>query len=363
MKMNRKPSCGMYCCGVMLLLMLIYIAGHFVANEIAESAVFLTTNNILLESTYELHSKECNAFLQSDPRAAHYLENITKTPLLPGCFGGGNNQKIILKENDDYDFLILTDYIRPHGFGIENLNPRWKFRTEAYFSFYRIHKDMSHEVRTEFLGSFGTNLYDAWDGTWSQDTHKISISPDGKYIIMSARAVDSRSLGEFRNKPVLLVWKIGDNVVEKDIVNRYGKKIPIIIKTEEELEREKQEEEKKKEELEKKLDEEYLKLAQNVSPNSKPDHPEKVEATLIDDTSVKLTWWRARGANAYHIYQMKTEGTANYWVKIGSAGITPREFVVTGLSPNTTYYFAVESVNSTTGAISEYRKSAHLTTP
>ena len=233
---NNNFSCKNCCLVTLLISVLLIIVGRQVSIMIAERAVFLTTDNLTLESTYELLSKDYNEFLQNDPRAAHYLENITKTALLTGAFRGG---KIVLKENDDYDFLILTDYVRPRGFGIVNLvDPRWKFRTESYFSFYRIHKDMPHEVRTEFLGSFGTNLYDAWE--WSADKHRIFISPDGKYIIMCARGVDSRSLGKFRNKPVMLVWKVGHPVEEKGIVNRIGNKIPIIIKTEKEMEMERE---------------------------------------------------------------------------------------------------------------------------
>ena len=128
-------------------------------------------------------------------------------------------------------------YIRVRGSPI-GFDIRASFKDKSHFSFYRIQKDIRdgkpYVVKTEFLGSIETNLYGAWIGY----TNEISISPDGKYIIMNAHTVNSRSHGEFRNKEVLLIWEIGDNVVEKDIVDSTGKKIPIIIKTEEEREKE-----------------------------------------------------------------------------------------------------------------------------
>jgi ankyrin repeat protein len=106
--------------------------------------------------------------------------------------------------------------------------------------------------------------------------------------------------------------------------------------------------------LESKLDEQY---ANDPFFIKQPEPPHNLYAKPLNATSVKLTWNRARGANAYHIYQMQTAGTANFWVKLGSVEITPREFDVTGLSPNTTYYFQVESVNSKTGAVSKKKAS------
>jgi len=210
---------------------------YYNANEIAESTIFLKTDNIKLVNSYDYFSP------QNDPRTACYFEKENKTLVLSNYSVGRTIQysdgKIILKESDDYDFLVRLEYLRARGLYI-NIDVERKFRDESYFSFYRIHKDVSKdkpvEIRTEYLGSIHTNMYGAWYAKGSSS--RISISPDGKYIVMNAGAVNSRSLGKFRNKGVLLVWEIGDNVLEKDIVDSTGKKIPIIIKTEEELEKE-----------------------------------------------------------------------------------------------------------------------------
>lgn len=224
---NRKTSCQsccLGCCGIVLLFFLVCIAWYYRANEIAESTIFLKTENLKLIKTYDLLT------IPNTPRTECYFEKVNRTTINP--FSYLNAGTIVLKESDD-----LIAYVDDSRLCLVIYDPYKKFGYESKFSFYRILKnrmaDNSIEVKTVFLGSIHTNLYGEWRRRGNRN--KISISPDGKYIIMNAHAVDSRSHGEFRNKHVLLIWEIGDNVVEKDIVDRNGKKIPIIIKTEEEL--------------------------------------------------------------------------------------------------------------------------------
>jgi hypothetical protein len=235
-KQKKSPlaCCGYGCLVTVLLGVLWIVVTYQISIRIAENTIFLTTENITLVNTYHCRFGDYDAFIQNDLRISSYVEKINNTSVISNFLGPsiGNNE-IFLKENDDY--LVLVETSRHNGVKIGIRDKFWK---ESYFSFYRIQKDTVDGrlqiVKTEFLGSIHTNLYGAWRG----NTKEISICSDGKYIVMSARAVDSRSLGEFRKKDVLLIWEIGDNVVEKDIVDRKGRKFPIIIKTDEELEKE-----------------------------------------------------------------------------------------------------------------------------
>ena len=223
-KQKKHPLfyCGCGCLaspfvGILLLFIMYHVRAWF-----SESTIFLETENITLMKTCDIAS------FQHDPRTECFYEEVNRTSVDPRT----QNDTIILTESDDFFVLAEEMYVR--GFGV-GLDPKYRFQNNASFSFYRVRKDMPYEVKTEFLGSIKTNMYGAWNMK-GRRKHRISISPDGKYIIMSADTVDSRSLGEFRNKEVLLIWEIGDNIVEKDILSKYyQKKMSIIIKTEEEL--------------------------------------------------------------------------------------------------------------------------------
>jgi hypothetical protein len=227
-KQKKSPlACCGYGCLVflvacILLILSVYIIFH-VRTRLSESTLYLETENITLAKTYSIFS------FQGDPRTTCFLEEVNRTTVNPRC----NASTMILRENDD--FFVFVEERRVRGFG--TMDPKYRFENRTLFSFYRVKKNVSddkpYEVKTDFLGSIKTNYYGAWNPR--NRRLRISISPDGKYIVMSARGVNSRSLGGFRNKEVLLIWEIGDNVVEKDIVDWKGNKIPIIIKTDEEL--------------------------------------------------------------------------------------------------------------------------------
>ena len=218
---------------MLLTGILLSIVTYQVWVTIAESTIYLTTENITRVKTYDYVSLRRGNIVQEEPRIAYFSKSDNIALVLTGYYSPPGNSLRNLKESDDY--LVFVETKKVSGLGTRHLYPKRRFEDNSRFTFYRIHKkllkDKTYDVRTEFLGSIDTNLYGAWNG----NTKQISISPDGKYIIMNAHAVNSRSHGEFRNKEVLLVWEIGDNVVEKDIVDSTGKKIPIIIKTEEEL--------------------------------------------------------------------------------------------------------------------------------
>lgn len=111
-----------------------------------------------------------------------------------------------------------------------------------YYEFYSVEKK-EDEVKTKYLGAIYTNYY-----SWKPHRNKYSISPDKKYIAMRTWAANSKDLEPFRNKQVTLVWQIGEDVVERDIVDAQGRKIPIVIKTHEELEKEVLERQREEEE-------------------------------------------------------------------------------------------------------------------
>ena len=233
-KKRQLSSCAYGCLTFLIISLFLIFIVWFVCACVSESTIFLKTENITLVNTFTYCTKELVAFLKDDPRVICYLEKNNKTSVIFKLPGPGTIAKeIILKKSDD--FLVLLKTTRSGGI---NINPKESFRRESRFYFYRIKKEIKDDkllvAKIEFLGSLETNLYGEWGKI---PPHRISISPDGKYIVMSAHAVDSRAHGEYRNKDVLLIWEIGENVVEKDIVDGTGKKIPIIVKTEEELER------------------------------------------------------------------------------------------------------------------------------
>jgi len=233
---NQKKSsftCVSCCLCVLVTSVLLVVITHQVSVRISESTIFLKTENISLIKTFHTRAWNREEFIQDDLRISSYVETINNASFFAADLSG-IRREIILKENND--FLVFEGRHRRSGF---NINPMRKFENERVFSFYRIQKETRdgkpHIVKIEFLGSIETNLYVA---RHRPSQNIVFICCDGKYIVMTARGVDSRSLGEFRNKDVLLIWEIGDDVVEKDIVDSTGKKIPIIIKTDEEIERE-----------------------------------------------------------------------------------------------------------------------------
>jgi len=228
---NRKKH-PLACCLVFLLTCIfVTLIAWFVSVQIAESSIYLKTENISLVRTGDFIS------FRNDQKTAVFVNGRRVDINNPREFTTIKD-KITLKESDD--FLVLAEPIYVFG---PSFGPLTRFRNSCYLSFYRIQKDTKDDktfvVKTEFLGSIETNQYGAWGWKDRCPEKNISISSDGKYISMRAGGVDSRSLGKYRKKALLLTWEIGDNVVEKDVIVRHYKKtIPLIIKTEEELESE-----------------------------------------------------------------------------------------------------------------------------
>jgi len=202
----------------------------FASVQISENSIFLETENISLAKTCEFIP------FRNDQKTAVFVNGRRFDINNPREFTTIKDE-ITLKESDDFLVFAEPAYVKGPSFG-----PLTRFRNSCYLSFYHIQKDIREgkpfAVKTEFLGSIETNQYGAWGWKDRCPEKNISISPDGKYITMNAHGVNSRSLGKYRNKALLLTWEIGDKVVEKDVVSRYGKKIPIVIKTDEELEKE-----------------------------------------------------------------------------------------------------------------------------
>lgn len=339
----KKDKSAIACCGccvIGLLTVVLFFFGYSIwFIRVAESTIFLNTDNMTLRETHLFSVWEFDPSLLADPRAACYLEPVNKTAF---CFGYSSGE-IVLKETDD--FLVFGGYDRGmQGIGF---NPRHKFSENNRLEFYRVRKTTTTpngttEVKTDFLGSLETNLYKLIGPHF-----RISVSPDGKYAFVNGYAVKSRSSGKYQGREVMLIWEFGENATEKDLLDYSGKKIPIIVKTEEELEKE--------------LDEQYLKEARDNPHKNRPELPGDFIATPLDKTSVKLTWSRSRWADGYRVYQLSERAT--HWPLLATLEISPREYVVTGLSPNKTYSFKVEAFNSVTKAVSKHERTTRVTLP
>jgi fibronectin type 3 domain-containing protein len=73
-----------------------------------------------------------------------------------------------------------------------------------------------------------------------------------------------------------------------------------------------------------------------------PPSPNSLSVTVLSDTSVRITWQAVSSANAYRVYQ--ASNASGTYTPLET--ITTVTYRVTGLSPNTTYYFKVASIDS-----------------
>ena len=73
-----------------------------------------------------------------------------------------------------------------------------------------------------------------------------------------------------------------------------------------------------------------------------PNPPASVSATAVSTTSISVTWSSVSGATSYTVWRNSTAGGT--FSKVGTVNST--SFTDSGLSPNTTYYYRVCSVNS-----------------
>ena len=172
-KKKNYFSCRNCCLGVLLTGILWIVVTYQISVRIAENTIFLETENVTLVKTYNLDEWQRDCFLQDDPRTNCFLETDNKTAVT--CF---SSDGIILKENDE--FLVYTTGRRVRGMRIY---PTRNFQDHVCYEFYRVinKKNAIGELSTniEFLGMLYSNLY-----FWK----RISISSDGKYVVMSARA-------------------------------------------------------------------------------------------------------------------------------------------------------------------------------
>lgn len=76
-------------------------------------------------------------------------------------------------------------------------------------------------------------------------------------------------------------------------------------------------------------------------PRTKPEAPANLWASGFDKTTIKLSWEPSLNANYYEIYG--AEGSSSNYKYIGKTADTV--FFVTGLIPDTKYYFKVRAVN------------------
>ncbi|MCD8076870.1 MAG: fibronectin type III domain-containing protein, partial [Lachnospiraceae bacterium] len=76
-----------------------------------------------------------------------------------------------------------------------------------------------------------------------------------------------------------------------------------------------------------------------------PAPPENLRAEDITSTSATLAWDESnRAGDVYYIYQIYSDGS---YVQIGEADISETSYALTGLSPNTSYTYAISSYSET----------------
>jgi cysteine-rich repeat protein len=102
-----------------------------------------------------------------------------------------------------------------------------------------------------------------------------------------------------------------------------------------------------------------------------PENVTGLAATPVDATSVGLTWNSAKDAegglvNHYRIYygatSVQTAGEGDYASETDTSN-NNTNYVVTGLAPNTTYYFSVTAIDSKSVESGAYSLEASATTP
>jgi fibronectin type 3 domain-containing protein len=82
-----------------------------------------------------------------------------------------------------------------------------------------------------------------------------------------------------------------------------------------------------------------------------PPIPGSFTVTAISDTQARLSWSPSAGTDGYRVYQWN--GSA--WVKLTALGAGATSYTVSGLTPNWTYYFYVESFNVNGSAPTDFQ--------
>lgn len=83
----------------------------------------------------------------------------------------------------------------------------------------------------------------------------------------------------------------------------------------------------------------WSKKSKKITALTKPRKASKLSTTSVTETSVSLSWKKAKGASGYEIY--KYDVIAKGWVALKKT--TSQEMTVNNLSPGTDYTFAVRS--------------------
>ena len=194
----------------------------------ADTSTFLETENLSLIETqicdrqwYQDYYNQ-TGILYQDQRFACFVTEMNETEMI--CDYLPNKIALSVEKK----FLILLQNERYH-----RIDQKTVLRNVVQLDCYQMIRDESEkndqvQVKTKFLGSIKTNRYFAFGGS----EFRVSISPDSKYLLIPCCGKKTKDLPKnHRGQYLFLVWEIGDNTIEKDIVDKNGNKIPITIIT------------------------------------------------------------------------------------------------------------------------------------
>lgn len=87
----------------------------------------------------------------------------------------------------------------------------------------------------------------------------------------------------------------------------------------------------------------YATMAPRRGTNTPPPAPTGLTATAVSNTQINLSWTASTGATSYNVLRSNTSGGPYTTIAIGETSTTYGD---SGLTPNTTYYYVVQAVNS-----------------
>jgi fibronectin type 3 domain-containing protein len=106
------------------------------------------------------------------------------------------------------------------------------------------------------------------------------------------------------------------------------------------------------------VESDFSSYASATTSSPPPSPPANITATAQSSSSIRVSWYSVSGVANYNVYR-STSPSGTY--SLVAASLTGTSYTDTGLSPNTTYYYAVKSVNSA-GVESDFSSYTYATT-